>query len=270
VRRIESVDGLELISHAPASPAHPVPLLFVHGAFVAAWCWDDYFMPYFEQQGFSAFSLSLRGHGGSSGREGLSLASINDYETDVLRIVRHVGEPVVMVGHSMGGMVVQRSLHRVNAAAAVLMASVPPEGLLGSSLLLAAREPALVQEINLIQNSQPGFATMEGLRHAIFSGCISNAEVSRHFARMQPESQRAVFDLSWPQHFFIGRATGVPVLVLGGGNDAFFPPQMIESTARIYGVTAEIFPEMAHAMMLEPEWQKAADRIIDWLVRIGL
>ena len=87
---------------------------------------------------------------------------------------------------------------------------------------------------------------------------------------MQPESQRAMFDLSWPQQFFIGRATGVPVLVLGGEQDAFFPPGAIESTARIYGVKAEIFPGMAHAMMLEPDWQRVADRILEWLDGIGV
>ena len=84
---------------------------------------------------------------------------------------------------------------------------------------------------------------------------------------MQPESQRAVFDLSWPQHFFIGRATGVPVMVLGGETDAFFPRDMVESTARVYGVTAEIFPDMAHAMMLERDWRHVADHIIAWLKR---
>lgn len=270
MRQTESVDGLELISHVPASAAHPVPLLFVHGAFVGAWCWDDYFLPYFEQQGFAAHALSLRGHGGSSGEEDLLMASIDDYESDVLRIVRHVGEPVVVIGHSMGGMVVQRCLHRMDAAAAVIMAPVPTEGLLGSSFLLGARDPALFQEINLIQYTHPKFASMHGLRHAVFSDRVPDAERSRHFARMQAESQRAVFDLSWPQHFFIGHAEGVPILVMGGEKDAFFPPSMIESTARIYGVIPETFPEMGHAMMLEPDWQLAADRIIGWLRENGL
>ena len=54
-------------------------------------------------------------------------------------------------------------------------------------------------------------------------------------------------------------------LVLGGAEDAFFPPAAIESTARMRGAKAEIFPGMAHAMMLEPDWQRVADRIIDWL-----
>ena len=258
MRQVESIDGLELISHVPAA-ARPAPLLFVHGAFVAAWCWDEYFLPYFAQHGYAAHALSLRGHGGSSGRETLAISSMDDYESDVLRIARHIGGPVVAVGHSLGGMVVQRCLHRMRAAGAVLMASVPPEGLLGSSLLLAARDPALFHEINAIHYATTGLATLQGLRRAVFSERMPDAEAGRHLVRMQPESQRAVFDLSWPQHFFIRRAEGLPVLVLGAAEDAFFPPSTIESTARRYGVSAEIFPDMAHAMMLDPDWQRAAD-----------
>jgi non-heme chloroperoxidase len=269
MRQTANIGGLELISHVPVTQSHATPLLFVHGAFVAAWCWDDHFLPYFAQRGYAAHALSLRGHGGSTGWESLATASIDDYENDVQRVARHVGAPLVVIGHSMGGMVLQRCLHKLTAAAAVLMASVPPEGLLGSSLLLAARDPALFGEINLIQHTHPHFAALEGVRRAIFSDHVADEEIGKHLARMQPESQRAVFDLSWPQQFFIGRAKNVPVLVLGGEKDAFFPPGVIESTARVYGVRAEIFPDMAHAMMLERDWQLVADRIINWLGGIG-
>ena len=79
MRCVEQCGGIELISHVPAPLAHPLPLLFVHGAFVAAWCWDDNFLPYFAQHGFAAHALSLRGHGGSTGWESLAAASIDDY-----------------------------------------------------------------------------------------------------------------------------------------------------------------------------------------------
>ena len=265
MRRVEHCGGIELISHVPPAPTHPLPLLFVHGAFVAAWCWDDHFLPYFAQRGFAAHALSLRGHGGSTGWEALAATSVDEYESDVIRIARRIGEPVVLIGHSMGGMVVQRCMHKINAAAVVLMASVPPEGLLGSSLLLAARDPLLFGEINRLQHAHPSFATLQGVRRAVFSDHLPDEEIGRHLARMQPESQRAVFDLSWPQQFFIGCATHVPALVLGGELDAFFAPAAMESTARMRGVKAEIFPGMAHAMMLEPAWQRVADRIVDWL-----
>ena len=265
MRHVAQCGGIELISHVPASPAHPLPLLFVHGAFVAAWCWDEHFLPYFAQRGFAAHALSLRGHGGSTGHETLAATSVDDYEADVIRVARHIGGPLVVIGHSMGSMVVQRCLHKLNVAATVLMAPVPPEGLMGSSMMLAARDLMLFGELNRLQNGQPGFGTLRDVRRAVFSDDVSDEQVGRHLVRMQPESQRAVFDLSWPQQFFIGRAKHVRTLVLGGAHDAFFPVATIESTARMRGVEAEIFPGMAHAMMLERDWQQVADRIVDWL-----
>ena len=62
---------LELITRKPTSAAHSTPILFVHGAWHGAWCWDEYFMPYFAQQGYTTFALSYRGHGNSDGRDSL-------------------------------------------------------------------------------------------------------------------------------------------------------------------------------------------------------
>ena len=48
-----------------AGADHPVPLLFVHGAWHAAWCWDEHFLGYFADRGYRAVALSFRGHGDS-------------------------------------------------------------------------------------------------------------------------------------------------------------------------------------------------------------
>jgi alpha-beta hydrolase superfamily lysophospholipase len=55
------------------------------------------------------------------------------------------------------------------------------------------------------------------------------------------------------------------VLVMGAENDAFVYRGGLEATAQTYGTKAEIFPGMAHAMMLEHGWEKVADRILEWL-----
>jgi len=56
---------LELIDRGECTDAHPVPLLFVHGAWHAAWCWDEHFLGFFADRGFRAVAVSLRGHGAS-------------------------------------------------------------------------------------------------------------------------------------------------------------------------------------------------------------
>jgi pimeloyl-ACP methyl ester carboxylesterase len=54
---------LEIIQRS--TQAQGQPILFVHGILSAAWIWDVNFLPWFAEQGYQAYALSLRGHGGS-------------------------------------------------------------------------------------------------------------------------------------------------------------------------------------------------------------
>lgn len=241
------------------------PLLFVHGAYAGAWCWDEHFLPYFAAHGHDAWAVDLRGHGGHADDAGW--ASLDDYVADVLHAVAAIGEPAVLVGHSMGAIVVQRAWREARAAALALLAPVPLQGLLGSSLMLALNNPEIFNEINKLQMSAALPASTELLARAIFSPQLPAPEVRRHLRRMRPESQRALIDLSWPQQFSIEQAT-VPVRVFGAQLDRLFPPQTIGDTARWHGGTAEIIPGLAHAMMLDANRERAAARIAAWLDEI--
>ena len=57
---------LEIFRRNPSSkPKSKTPIVFVHGAFTGAWCWNEHFLTWFADQGFETISFSLRGHGGS-------------------------------------------------------------------------------------------------------------------------------------------------------------------------------------------------------------
>ena len=61
-----------------------------------------------------------------------------------------------------------------------------------------------------------------------------------------------------------------PLLILGAENDKAITPDQVHATAKAYGTQAEIFPDMAHDMMLEKEWQSVADKIMNWLQEKGI
>ncbi len=65
------------------------------------------------------------------------------------------------------------------------------------------------------------------------------------------------------------RVVSTPVLVLGAEKDATFPAFDVARTAAAFGVEAEIFPDMAHDMMLEPGWREVADRIMRWAAELS-
>ncbi|MBX3650982.1 MAG: alpha/beta hydrolase [Burkholderiales bacterium] len=238
------------------------PLLFVHGAFCGAWCWDENFLPYFAGLGYDAWAVDLRGHGVDGEEAGF--ASIEDYVEDVLAAVAAIGEPPVLLGHSMGAVVVQRAWRRARAPALALLAPVPLQGLLGSSLMLALNSPEIYIEINGLQNSTGTPAAFARLQQAIFSDALLAAEARRHLRRMRNESQRALFDLGWPQQPWIEPAE-IPVKVFAAADDRLFPPPALEETAQWHRGGMEILPGTAHAMMLDVRWREAAQRIADWL-----
>jgi non-heme chloroperoxidase len=256
---------LEILTQRSSGPPRPAPLLFVHGAFVAAWCWAEYFLPWFAARGWAAHAVSLRGHGASAGRESLDSASLDDYVEDVVDAARALDGPPILIGHSMGAIVVQRAARRVGARAIALLAPVPPHGLAGSLFSLALRDPPLFFALNAMQLGGDDLSALRRVRDYLFSASLTESDVSRHLRRTQRESQRALMDLAWPQQLWIREALGLPALVAGAADDAFISVPMIEETARFHRVEAKIFERTAHAMMLEPDWERIAGHVHAWL-----
>jgi pimeloyl-ACP methyl ester carboxylesterase len=133
--------ALEVIGKGATSIGHPVPLLFVHGGCHSAWCWDEGFLDHFADRGFQAAALSLRGHGGSSSDKSLHRCSIADFVDDVDAVAVTLETPPVLIGHSMGGFIVQHYLAKHHGSAGVLMASIPPRGVLGASVRVMRKHP---------------------------------------------------------------------------------------------------------------------------------
>ncbi len=255
---------LEIIKEDPVSQAHSTPILFVHGMSHAAWCWAEHFLPYFAQHGYVSYALSLRGHGDSEGRERLRWTSLDEYVSDVAQVVSQMELPPVLVGHSMGGMIVQKYLESSNVPAAVLMASAPPHGVAHATLRVAMRHPLVFIRANLTMSMMPMFGAPQLVREALFSADMPEDMVMTYFSQLQDESYRAYLDmmgLSLPR----AERVKTPILVLGAADDRFISPQEIEATARAYQSQAEFFPRMAHDMMLEAGWRAVADRILGWL-----
>jgi pimeloyl-ACP methyl ester carboxylesterase len=276
---------------APASAPASAPLLFVHGACAGAWCWGEHFLPYFAEHGRSAYALSLRGHGGSergaasvlgsgdkSAQASFHALSIDDYVEDVRSVATRLtaahGVAPVLVGHSMGGLVVQRYLENADASAypasaAVLMASYPASGIFATWLYWQMQMPFLWQAFAAFSRLHQ--RERSAITHLwLFSHNTDAALVDGYSRRFIIESWRAWLDMSLakPNVAQVRQRLAserIPMLVLGGANDVIFPAFETENTARTYDAAWHVFPQMAHGMMLEANWLEAASYLRSWL-----
>lgn len=112
---------LEVFKRLPAGRPRGHVLL-VHGAGGDGWQWRGV-MADLAEAGYAAHALSLSGHGRSAAAE----PGYAQYSDDVRSVLDALPDDTRLVGHSMGGYLVQRELARAERPAAVLLAPVPPD-----------------------------------------------------------------------------------------------------------------------------------------------
>lgn len=258
--------SLEVVSRYPSKGKRCTPLLFVHGAFSAAWIWSEHFLDWFSERGWPVHAVSLRGHGGSEGHESLGQWGIDNYVADVMQVIEEIAERPVLIGHSMGGFVVQKCLEQSTFPAAVLMCSVPPSGLMASTISMAWSRPDLMGSLAQLMTGAP--ADANGFKEALLAQPVAISDLERYAALSQTESQRAILDMTLLNLIRPNRLNPAPKLVIGAEMDHMVPANQVRETAQTYGVEPVIFPDMGHALMLERDWAHVASVLNDWLVAV--
>lgn len=230
------------------------PILFVHGAAHGAWCWAEHWMPEAAARGWSTYAVDLRGHGDSGGRDRLRTTPVRHYVHDVLQTIGELPEPPILVGHSLGALVVAYALERYPARAGVLVSPPDVRHGLGIATGLLRRRPAAA--LGLVAG-RPLALDADLLFHA-----LDDATAAGYEARLGDESVVAELQLVLPRR---PRPSKTPVLVLGAGEDRVIPPVDAVRTARHYGTRAHLFRGMGHDLMLDADWKAPLDVMLGWL-----
>jgi pimeloyl-ACP methyl ester carboxylesterase len=114
-----------------------ITYLFVHGSWHGAWCWKKV-VPRIEQAGHQPITLDLPGHGDDPAP--VPHASLQDYAGRVITVLDTLADQVILVGHSMAGVVISH------------VAEMRPEKIT-ALVYLAAFLPRNGQSINAIKKS---------------------------------------------------------------------------------------------------------------------
>jgi pimeloyl-ACP methyl ester carboxylesterase len=86
-------------------------VVLVHGALHGAWCWAAV-QAELDRRGVPSLAVDLPGHGASAQPLGDTLDNAAAVAAAVERVVAHSGSPVVLVGHSYGGVVIGQAAQR--------------------------------------------------------------------------------------------------------------------------------------------------------------
>jgi hypothetical protein len=234
--------------------------------------WTEHFIPYFARNGYHCFALDLRGHGESEGRDDLPRFRLDDFAGDVANVatemvLRDLPAPV-LIGHSLGGGIIERHIDQrtLNMPAGVLLAPFPR----GDGWRLATNAAiktfgfSRMARILFTHDTSLMYESPEVARRAFFAADTPEEVTRAYWERLQPESW-----MSGDVGRFAGSAplanSDIPLLFVSGAEDKVFPPAAIKRTAEAYGGDFVEVEGVAHEMMLDARWERAAEAILGWL-----
>lgn len=249
-------------------------IVFVHGICHDTRCWKN-FIDFFSAQGYRCSALSLRGHGGSGGRKHFRLFTLANYVEDVEQAVAQCDTKPFLIGHSMGGAVVQQYIgkHADSVRGAVLFAPATASKMNRRKTFVSLlRHPDMLKAAYVSW----GCKSPENVQGAAFFTSVGEdgrrsqriEDPAPYMALLQSESLRITFSQLYKK-YTKNHQVSIPIFVIGSYTDAYFPEKSLVSTAAAYkgnGKTAlMILRNLCHDMMLDPDWEESAKPVLEFI-----
>jgi alpha-beta hydrolase superfamily lysophospholipase len=263
IGRATTADGVGLRTrHWPAADPWAA-ILIVHGLGEHSGRYE-HVGEQFSAAGIDAHAFDLRGMGGSDGPRGdiERWASIHDDVAERLSAVREraAGGPIVLYGHSLGGLIVTGYLltdHRHPDLAVVTapgLDSTLPRWKLRLAPLLARVVPTLALSIGIAGDVRSRDPEVDArVRADPLCGTTSTTRFAAAATAEQARVRAGVGSIA------------TPMLVLHGLDDGLVPPSASEAFEGVPGVERRTYPGLRHELHNEPEGPQILAEVIAWI-----
>nr|WP_292413311.1 alpha/beta hydrolase [Methylophaga sp.] len=176
--------------------------------------------------------------------------------------------PPILIGHALGGMVVQLLLDRGIGLAGVAIASRPPKRSFPNLRSLLHIVTAKTDQLNGICFVQ--MTSAQFLRHIAHPVSPHTIELPYNKILSKiPRKLMIAISLGLGSRLLFNQERG-PLLLISGGDDRLVNSSVILANyyhqRRSLAPTDYIsFPGYGHLLMMQPGWEHVADQIIEWL-----
>jgi non-heme chloroperoxidase len=260
------------------------PVVFVHGLWLHATSWDPW-LDLFREAGYAPVAPGWPGDSDTAEatrRDSSQVAGkgIDDVVDHYAQVIRGLDAPPIVIGHSFGGLIVQRLLGQDLAAAGVAIDPAPIKGVLylpPSALKVAGialRKPANRHEAVAL--------TAEQFRYG-FGNALSEQESNDLYERWAiPSPGLPLFEAALanfvphsPAKVNTGNRDRGPLLVTAGGRDHTVPAAISMATRKLYHKSPAVtdfrdFADRGHSLTIDHGWREVADYVLNWLKQRGV
>ena len=256
----------------------PIPVVFIHGLWLHASSWQPW-VDLFNERGYAAVAPGWPGDADTVEATRANPDAVADKGVDEVAehyaklIVDLPGKPI-LIGHSFGGLLVEKLLGEGHGIAGVAIDAAPIKGVL--PLPISALRVAFVALKNPGNIDAAVSLTKEQFRYGFGNG-IDEAESDELYDRWTiPSPARPLFQAAGANvnpHAATKVDTAAdrgPLLLTMGALDHTVPEAISKSTYKQYRKaesTTELveFEDRGHSLTIDHGWQDVAATVLEWL-----
>ena len=246
-------------------------ILFIHGMFQNAKSWEKW-ITYFEQLGYDCQAISWPFHEGEPADLRTNIPpQLGDLHLQPVidEFAAHVealSPQPILVGHSVGGLIVQVLINRGLGKAGVCIDSVAPNRMLAFDWSFFRNSASIA---NPLKGDEPFLMTPEGF-HQNFCNTMSEAESNAAYELTATHDSRNILrDCMGEAGEIALDLVHAPLLFIAGEKDEIIPPALNEKNYKAYPDKPSVtdfkeFSNRGHWTCGQPGWEEIAGYVHDW------
>lgn len=255
---------------------HSKTIVFIHGLVQNPASWQEW-KQYFEAKGYTCHTPANPFHEGDPKSlwenidPRLRDLTFGDVVANMADFIDTLPEKPILIGHSMGGMCVQKLLAADKAEAGICINSAPPKGVTHLSWsFLKSNLPI----INPFKGNAVFTPSVNWFHYACCPVETREYAAAHHAKFVTPESRNIARSLAGKDGYIDLTAPHNPLLFIAGEKDHTIPAALNRKNFEAYtdaGSTTHFkeFPGRVHTICHQENWQEVADYITDWLEDYG-
>jgi len=264
---------------AAANASGKQPVVFVHGLWLLESSWDAW-RERFEAEGYATVAVDWPGDAASVaearlGHDALAGVGVQEVTDHIAEVVRTLDTKPFLVGHSFGGLLVQRVADLGLAIKTVAIDPAPFKGVLPlPASALKASSPVLGNPAN---RNRTVTLTFDQFRYG-FANAVSEQEAHELYEKYHVAAPGRPLFQAASANVTTGKATKIDVknpergqlLIINGGADHIVPNAMAKAAFKLQSKNPgrtefQELPGLGHSLVIDSHWGEVAEAALEFI-----
>ncbi len=250
-------------------------IVFIHGLFMNPKSWDSW-KKYFEAKGYTCYAPAYAYHEGEPSdlrkiiNADLGKLTFGQVIDSLAKFIDKLPEKPILIGHSMGGLAVQKLISMNKGVAGICIDAAAPKGI--SSFKWSFLK-ANIPTINPFKGNSVCMPTVKWYNYA-FCNTMTMEQTEVEFNKfVVPESRNIPRSSTKKDGYIDLKKPHSPLLFIAGEKDHIIPSSLNRKNFEAYKdkdskKDFKEFPGRTHYICGQPNWQEVADYISIWINKL--